>query len=88
MQENLLYISRGAEIVVTGRATDSALALAPLMHEFGYQLKITLLQLIFQKQARKPQSYTSSKLPPTNPLTKQCTESRATSVAKNHCKCY
>ena len=29
-------LNRGAEIVVTGRATDSALALAPLMAEFGW----------------------------------------------------
>ena len=46
-RELMIYISRGAEIVVTGRATDSALALAPLMHEFGYQLEITLSQSIF-----------------------------------------
>ena len=30
-------LNRGAEIVVTGRATDSALALAPLMAEFGWR---------------------------------------------------
>jgi len=29
-------LNRGAEIVVTGRATDSALALGPLMHEHGW----------------------------------------------------
>ena len=30
-------LNRGAEIVVTGRATDSALALGPLMAEFGWR---------------------------------------------------
>ena len=33
----LTALNRGAEIVVTGRATDSALALAPLMAEFGWR---------------------------------------------------
>jgi len=33
----LSALNRGAEIVVTGRATDSALALAPLMAEFGWR---------------------------------------------------
>src|SRR4029079_16390062 len=30
-------LNRGAQVVVTGRATDTGLTLAPLMHEFGWQ---------------------------------------------------
>ena len=29
-------LNRGAQIVITGRATDTGLTLAPLMHEFGW----------------------------------------------------
>jgi hypothetical protein len=31
-------LDRGAQIVITGRATDTGLTLAPLMHEFGWAL--------------------------------------------------
>ncbi len=31
-------LDRGAQVVITGRATDTGLTLAPLMHEFGWAL--------------------------------------------------
>ncbi len=35
----LKHLKKGADIVITGRTTDTGLTLAPMIYEFGWDLK-------------------------------------------------